>query len=65
VVAGGVRRRRDLSLSQLAWVHHTAAVESAIADTLAAEAGDAERIRRACELVFADRGKDDLPPRQL
>lgn len=48
---------RDLSLSQLAWSHHTAATEEAITEALAAGAYDPERIRRACRLGFGDRGK--------
>jgi hypothetical protein len=56
---------RDLSLSRLAWAHHTTATESAISDALAAEGSDPERIRRACELGFADRGKDEVPSHHL
>jgi hypothetical protein len=56
---------RDLSLSRLAWVHHTTATESAITDALATEANDPERIRRACELGFADRGKEEVPSHHL
>lgn len=51
---------QGLSLTQLAWAHHTAATESAIADALAADASDPERVRRACALGFADRGKEQV-----
>src|SRR4051794_4195817 len=56
---------RDLTLGRLAWLHHTAATESAIADALAAEASDPDRTRRACELGFADRGKEAVRPHEL
>jgi len=56
---------RDLSLTHLAWTHHTAASESAIADALANDASDPARVRRACELGFADRGKAVVTPLDL
>jgi hypothetical protein len=56
---------RDLSLTDLAWAYHTAATESAVAEALAASAGDPARVRRACEHGFADRGKDEVPEREL
>ncbi|MEA2271930.1 MAG: hypothetical protein QOI98_638, partial [Solirubrobacteraceae bacterium] len=56
---------RDLSLSRLAWVHHTGATESAIAEALAVEASDPERVRRACELGFADRGNEQVASHEL
>ncbi len=51
---------RDLALTHLAWVHHTAANEAAIAEAVAGDAHDPMRVRRACELGFADRGKTHL-----
>jgi hypothetical protein len=56
---------RDLSLSQLAWTHHTAATEEAIADALAADSPDPERVRHACAHGFTDRGKTVVPMRDL
>ena len=56
---------RDLSRTRLAWVHHTAATESAIADALAADASDPERIRQACKYGFADRGQEVVESRDL
>lgn len=56
---------RDLSLAHLAWSHHTAASESSITEALAAGADDPERIRRACALGFADRGRDQVKPHEL
>jgi hypothetical protein len=56
---------RGLSVSRLAWVHHTAATESVIAEALAVEASDPESVRRACELGFADRGNEPVTSHEL
>lgn len=56
---------RDLSLSHLAWTHHTAATEEAITETLAADTRDPERVRRACKLGFGDRGKSVVQAHDL
>jgi hypothetical protein len=56
---------RDLSLTQLAWSHHTAATEEAITEALAAAAHDPERVRRACRLGIGDRGKPIVEARDV
>lgn len=56
---------RDMSLGQLAWLLHSAATQTAIADAFAVQTHDPDRIRRASELGFADRGKASVSPRDL
>jgi len=48
------------SITHLAWVHHTAAARAAIADALAENTIDPDRVRRAAKAGFADHGKDVL-----